>query len=59
VVAAVELDPGAEVSDADLAERCGAELARYKVPERFEVVEGLPRNPMGKIDRGAVAALFL
>ncbi len=58
VVAAVELDAGATLTGADLAERCAGQLARYKVPERFEVVKALPRNAMGKIDRNAVAALF-
>ncbi len=58
VVAAVELDEGATVSADELAERCRAELARYKVPERIVVVTALPRNAMGKVDRTAVAALF-
>jgi acyl-coenzyme A synthetase/AMP-(fatty) acid ligase len=30
---------------------CEAELARYKVPERFVVVAALPRNAMGKVVR--------
>lgn len=58
VVAAVELDDGAALSPDELIERCTAELARYKVPERILVVEELPRNTMGKVDRTAVAALL-
>lgn len=58
VVAAVELDDGAEVTAEELAARCEEELARYKVPERFLVVDALPRNAMGKVDRRAVAELF-
>lgn len=35
-----------------------AELARYKVPERIEVVDALPRNAMGKVVRTALPALL-
>lgn len=58
VVAVVELDEGAALSADELTERCTAELARYKVPERIVLVEELPRNAMGKVDRTAVAALL-
>lgn len=58
VVAAVELDHGAALGIEEIAERCRGELARYKVPERIELVEALPRNAMGKVDRVAAAALF-
>ena len=58
VVAAVELDPGAALSPDDIAERCRAELARYKVPERIVLVDALPRNAMGKVDRTVVGTLF-
>lgn len=34
-----------------------AELAAYKVPERYIVVEDLPRNSMGKVVRRDLAAL--
>ncbi len=30
---------------------CSASLARYKLPEALELVDALPRNPSGKIDR--------
>jgi acyl-CoA synthetase (AMP-forming)/AMP-acid ligase II len=30
---------------------CLANLARYKVPERFVAVDRLPRNAMGKVVR--------
>ena len=35
----------------DLRAFCSASLARYKLPEALELVDGLPRNPSGKIDR--------
>jgi len=38
------------VFDADVLERrCRDELAPYKVPVRFELVEALPRNEIGKV----------
>ena len=58
VVAAIELDAGAEVTSDDIAERCRAELAKYKVPERIVLVDALPRNAMGKVDRTVIGALF-
>ncbi len=58
VVAAVEIDDGAELTTEEITERCRHELARYKVPERIVVVEALPRNAMGKVDRTAVDRLF-
>jgi acyl-CoA synthetase (AMP-forming)/AMP-acid ligase II len=58
VVAAIEPDPGSAVSSDDVLQRCRGELARYKVPERIVVVETLPRNAMGKVQREPLAALF-
>jgi acyl-CoA synthetase (AMP-forming)/AMP-acid ligase II len=58
VVAAVELDEGAQTSPDDLEGVCRAELARYKVPERITVVDALPRNSMGKVDRTALPDRF-
>jgi long-chain acyl-CoA synthetase len=41
---------GAEVPSPDhLAEHCRAQLARYKVPAEFRIVDHLPRNAMGKV----------
>lgn len=33
----------------DLKEHCRKSLAKFKVPEEFEVIESLPRNASGKI----------
>lgn len=35
----------------DLRALCSASLARYKLPEALELIDALPRNPSGKIDR--------
>src|SRR5688500_6573232 len=48
VVAIVEPAPGAVVDEEAVRAHCLANLAKYKVPERFAVVAALPRNAMGK-----------
>jgi long-chain acyl-CoA synthetase len=58
VVAVVEADPGVALDSAAIIEHCRRELARYKVPERIEIVAALPRNAMGKVDRTAVGRLL-
>ncbi len=57
VAAAVELDPGARIDEATLADLCSGELARYKIPERWAFAK-LPRNAMGKVVRDQVEAWF-
>jgi len=51
-VAFVVLD--APVSDGELREHCLASLARFKVPKRFHVVDALPRNSMGKLQKSVL-----
>jgi long-chain acyl-CoA synthetase len=58
VVALVELAEGAAFDEEAVRARCLAELAKYKVPERFTVVDALPRNAMGKVVRTELAALL-
>ncbi len=45
VVIAEPIDPGA------LESRCREKLASFKVPRRFEIVDKLPRNAMGKVQK--------
>ncbi|MFZ6003333.1 MAG: class I adenylate-forming enzyme family protein [Actinomycetota bacterium] len=58
VVAVVELSAGAALDEARVRDHCLANLAKYKVPERFVVVDAFPRNAMGKIIRKELAALL-
>lgn len=43
---------------AELRRHCGEELAAYKCPDQFRFVEELPRNAMGKVQKGALRARF-
>src|SRR5262245_4435627 len=58
VMAAVEVAPGAGISEEDLTKHCLANLAKYKVPERWVFVDGFPRNSMNKIERRKLGPLF-
>lgn len=58
VVAAVRLESEAEVSEAALIAYSRERLARYKVPERIEFVERLPRNAMQKVIKPRLLGLF-
>ncbi len=50
-VAQVVLMPGSSTTPEELLEHCRAGLAKIKVPARIEIVEDLPRNPVGKVDK--------
>jgi acyl-CoA synthetase (AMP-forming)/AMP-acid ligase II len=56
VGALVELQT--DVSIDTLAAACRDQLADYKVPERWGVVEKLPRNAMGKVLRTGLVDLL-
>ncbi|WP_433714577.1 class I adenylate-forming enzyme family protein [Nocardia sp. CA-084685] len=48
--------PGSVVTDAELIEHCRRSLARIKVPVSIFLADGLPRNPVGKIDKRKLRA---
>jgi acyl-CoA synthetase (AMP-forming)/AMP-acid ligase II len=56
VVAVVEAD--GPLDEEAVRQHCLAELARYKVPERFVAVGALPRNAMGKVIRAELPGLI-
>ena len=62
VVAVVQLVPGTEAT-AEIADEilrfCEAGLAKFKRPRRIEIVEQLPRTPMGKLQRRVVRDTLL
>lgn len=55
VVAWVVPQPGATVEPSDLERHCRERLAGYKVPRQFRVVDALPRNAAGKLQRRRLA----
>ncbi|WP_224766368.1 class I adenylate-forming enzyme family protein [Nocardioides campestrisoli] len=50
-VAYVCLYPGSELTEESLLDHCRRHLTRVKVPERIHLVDTLPKNPIGKIDK--------
>lgn len=51
---------GRELSLAELTAHCaGHDLARFKFPERAEVLDALPRNPMGKVLKAALREKYV
>jgi long-chain acyl-CoA synthetase len=50
-VAFVALDEGQEVEPEALREWAAERLAKYKVPVEIRMVEALPRNHLGKLDK--------
>ena len=54
VVAAIELEPGAQHDPAALRDHCREHLAAYKVPRRFVQIQETPRSILGKILRKEV-----
>jgi acyl-CoA synthetase (AMP-forming)/AMP-acid ligase II len=57
VVAYVTLRPGAGVTAERLHALCAVRLAKYKRPVAIEVLEELPKNAVGKIDKPALRRL--
>ncbi|KAJ2846814.1 hypothetical protein IWW36_004167 [Coemansia brasiliensis] len=58
VAAAVVLRSGASLDIDELKPWSYERMARYKAPRLLRVVDALPRNLMGKLDKKAVKALF-
>ncbi len=57
VVGVLVAAPGAELDPEQVAAGL-ADLARYKQPRRLEVVEALPRNAMGKVQKAELRRRF-
>jgi acyl-CoA synthetase (AMP-forming)/AMP-acid ligase II len=59
VVAYVVAQPGSQLSAADVIAHCGRYLAPFKTPKDIRFVTELPKNERGKLDRAALAALWV
>jgi acyl-CoA synthetase (AMP-forming)/AMP-acid ligase II len=55
-VAFVAPEPGGLVDPDALLDRCREDLTKIKVPVELHVLESLPKNPVGKIDKPALRA---
>jgi len=49
--AIIEASPGAAIDSAELIDFSREHLARYKVPQHIDVIDELPRNASGKIQK--------
>jgi malonyl-CoA/methylmalonyl-CoA synthetase len=58
VTAAVVAKAGATLSESAIIERVKGRLARYKVPKRILILDELPRNAMGKVQKNALRKMF-
>lgn len=58
VTAVVVSEPAAVLSEAGLISSVQARLAKYKVPKRILFIDELPRNPMGKVQKNVLRALY-
>ncbi|WGX97919.1 class I adenylate-forming enzyme family protein [Nocardioides sp. L-11A] len=56
VVGFVSARPGTTIDVDALLARCREELAKIKVPVALQVLDALPKNPVGKIDKPALRA---
>lgn len=57
VVALGTVEPTAQIDIAIVREHAGRKLARYKLPQRFQVVDAVPRNASGKLDKATIRKL--
>jgi acyl-CoA synthetase (AMP-forming)/AMP-acid ligase II len=53
-VAYVVTYPGTSVTTAELTDRCRRDLTKIKIPVAIHLVERLPKNAVGKIDKPAL-----
>jgi acyl-CoA synthetase (AMP-forming)/AMP-acid ligase II len=58
VVGVVTLLPGATLSGEDIMTHCRAKLPPFKAPKSILVLDEIPKNARGKVDRKSLAELF-
>jgi malonyl-CoA/methylmalonyl-CoA synthetase len=58
VVAVVVPEPGATVTAGDIAAAARANLARFKHPRHVVIVDDLPRNTMGKVQKNVLREAY-
>jgi len=55
IVAVVEVNEGHELTIDEIKEFAAEKLAKYKVPRKLNIVEKIPRNAMGKVNKRSLA----
>lgn len=58
IIAAIVPEDGVAVDPAVLDEVVTEHLARFKHPRRYEIIDALPRNTMGKVKKDVLRGLF-
>jgi malonyl-CoA/methylmalonyl-CoA synthetase len=58
VTAAVVARPGATLSKSAILSALGLRLARFKAPKQIVLVDSLPRNAMGKVQKAALREAY-
>ncbi|TMR89436.1 acyl-CoA synthetase [Nonomuraea basaltis] len=58
VVAVVSLAGGTTVTLEDVREHAATQLARYKLPRKLKIVQSVPRNASGKLDKKVIRRLM-
>jgi malonyl-CoA/methylmalonyl-CoA synthetase len=58
VVAVVVRRPASTVSERDIVHALRGEIASFKIPKRVYVVDELPRNAMGKVQKNVLRATY-
>lgn len=56
VMAFVQARPGSTIDPQQLKARCASSLSRYKRPEAIHIVDALPKNAVGKLDKRTLRA---
>jgi len=56
VVAFVQARPGSTIDVKELKQRCAESLSGYKRPQTIHVLEALPKNAVGKLDKKSLRA---
>ena len=50
--------PGAALTEQAILTALGGRLAKFKAPKRIIIVESLPRNAMGKVQKAALREAY-
>jgi malonyl-CoA/methylmalonyl-CoA synthetase len=58
VVAVVVPQPGAQLDAAELTQAIKSQIAGFKVPKRLFIVDELPRNVMGKVQKKSLRETY-